>query len=76
MDFVSWKDRKPLVNALKGIYRAVDAKAAEAALSAFEASEWGQRYPAIGPELAAGLGRGDPVLRLPRGGAQNPLHDG
>jgi transposase-like protein len=48
MDFVSWKDRKPLASALKGIYRAVDAKAAEAALSAFEASEWGQRYPAIG----------------------------
>lgn len=48
MDFVSWKDRKPLASALKGNYRAVDAKAAEAALSAFEASEWGQRYPAIG----------------------------
>ena len=48
MDFVSWKDRKPLVMALKGIYRAVDAKAAEEALSAFEASHWGQRYPAIG----------------------------
>jgi putative transposase len=31
-----------------GIYRAVDAKAAEAALTAFEASEWGQRYPALG----------------------------
>ena len=48
MDFVSWKDRKPLVTALKGIYRAVDAQAAEEALTAFEASEWGQRYPAIG----------------------------
>lgn len=72
MDFVSWKDRKPLVTALKAIYRAVDAKAAEAALSAFEASEWASHRP----ELAAGLGRGDPVLRLPRGGAQNPLHDG
>lgn len=47
MDFVSWKDRKPLVTALKGIYRAVDAKAAEEALTAFEASEWGRRYPAI-----------------------------
>ena len=47
MDFVSWKDRKPLVSALKTIYRAVDAKAAEEALTAFEASEWGQRYPAI-----------------------------
>lgn len=48
MDFVSWKHRKPLAGALKGIYRAVDAKAAEEALTAFEASEWGQRYPAIG----------------------------
>jgi transposase-like protein len=48
MDFVSWKDRKPLASALKGIYRAVDAKAAEEALTAFEDSEWGRRYPAIG----------------------------
>jgi transposase-like protein len=48
MDFVSWKHRKPLAGALKGIYRAVDAKAAEEALTAFEASESGQRYPAIG----------------------------
>ena len=47
MDFVSWKDRKPLATALKSIYRAVDAKAADAALTAFEASEWGMRYPAI-----------------------------
>ena len=48
MDFVSWKDRKPLASALKSIYRAVDAKAAEEALTAFENSEWGRRYPAIG----------------------------
>jgi putative transposase len=47
MDFVSWKDRKPLATALKTIYRAVDAEAAEEALTAFEASEWGLRYPAI-----------------------------
>ena len=47
MDFVSWKDRKPLATALKAIYRAVDAKAAEDALIAFEASEWGLRYVAI-----------------------------
>src|SRR5436305_10924430 len=35
-DFVSWKDRKPVAAALKGIYRAVDAAAGEAALSAFQ----------------------------------------
>jgi len=47
MDFVAWKDRKPLAAALKAIYRAVDAKAAEDALIAFEASKWGLRYAAI-----------------------------
>ena len=45
MDFVSWKDRKPLATALKGIYAAVDATAAEAALTAFEASHWGSVIP-------------------------------
>jgi putative transposase len=48
MDFVSWKDRKALAGALKTVYRATDAIAAEEALTAFEASEWGRRYPAIG----------------------------
>jgi putative transposase len=47
MSFVSWKDRKPLASALKSVYRAVDARTAEEALTAFEASKWGQRYPAI-----------------------------
>lgn len=46
--FVSWKDRKAVAAALKDIYRAVDATAAEAALVAFEAGPWGRRYPAIG----------------------------
>jgi len=48
MDFVSWKDREGLATALKEVYRAVDADAAEKALSAFEAGPWGTRYPAIG----------------------------
>ncbi len=48
LDFVSWKDRKPVAAALKDIYRAVDAKAGEAALGAFEESSWGRKYPAIG----------------------------
>jgi putative transposase len=48
LDFVSWKDRKPVAAALKDIYRAVDADAGAAALGAFEASLWGQKYPAIG----------------------------
>ncbi|MFZ5664730.1 MAG: IS256 family transposase [Pseudomonadota bacterium] len=47
MDFVSFKDRKAVATALKDIYRAVDAQAAERALDAFEAGVWGQKYPAI-----------------------------
>ena len=45
--FVSWKDRKPVVPALRAIYRAKDAEAGMKALEAFEAGPWGQRYPAI-----------------------------
>jgi putative transposase len=48
LDFVSYKDRKPVAAALKGIYRALDADAGEAALAAFEEGLWGRRYPAIG----------------------------
>ena len=47
LDFVSWKDRKLMVPALKAIYRATDAEAGCAALDDFEAGPWGTRYPAI-----------------------------
>ena len=47
LEFVSWKDRKPLVPALREIYQAKDAEAGLAALEAFEAGEWGRKYPAI-----------------------------
>lgn len=47
MDFVSFKDRKPVATALKDIYRAINAQAAEQALDTFEAGVWGQKYPAI-----------------------------
>ena len=48
LDFTAYKDRKPVATALKDIYRAPDAAAAEKALTAFEAGEWGRRYAAIG----------------------------
>jgi len=47
LDFVSWKDRKPVAAALKEIYRARDADAGRKNLEALAASEWGTRYPAI-----------------------------
>jgi len=47
LEFVSWKDRKLVVPALKAIYRAKNAEAGLKALAEFETSFWGQRYPAI-----------------------------
>ena len=47
LEFVSWKDRKLVVPALKTIYRAKNAEAGLKALAEFETSFWGQRYPAI-----------------------------
>src|ERR1700746_968699 len=45
--FVSWKNRRAILPAIKAIYRAENADAALARLEEFEA-EWGKRYPAIG----------------------------
>ena len=47
LDFVSWKDRKLMVPALKAIDRATDAEAGRQALDDFETRRWGTRYPAI-----------------------------
>ena len=66
LDFVSWKDRKPVAAALKDIYRAVDAAAGEAALDRLRGGLLGPEIPGHRPELAARLGRGHPVLCLPR----------
>ena len=48
MAYASWKERKAIAASLKPIYQAENADAAESALEAFEASEWGQKYPNIG----------------------------
>ncbi|QPF71584.1 IS256 family transposase [Roseateles sp. DAIF2] len=47
LDFASWKDRKALAAALKPIYTASSADAAQAELDAFEASAWGQKFPTV-----------------------------
>jgi len=65
MDFVSWKDRKELAAALKDIYRATDAEAAERALTAFEAGTWGQRYPAIAQSWRRVWGEVIPFFAFP-----------
>lgn len=67
LDFVSWKERKPVAAALKDTYRAVDATAAEAALTAFEASPWGCKYAAIGQSWRRAWGEVVPFYAFPMG---------
>lgn len=47
LDYASWKDRKALAAALKPIYTAANAEAAQAALDAFEQGSWGERFPTV-----------------------------
>lgn len=47
LDFCSWKDRKPVAQELKSVYRAEDAQAAAAALQEFEDGPWGKKFAAI-----------------------------
>jgi len=47
LDYASWKDRKPLAAALRPIYAAASAEAALTALEAFEAGEWGRKFPTV-----------------------------
>jgi putative transposase len=47
LDYASWKDRKALAAAIKPIYTAPSAEAAEAELDAFAQGVWGQRFPTV-----------------------------
>jgi putative transposase len=65
LEFVAYKDRKAVAAALKEIYRAVDAKAAEAALAAFEEGPWGRKYAAIAPSWRRAWGEVVPFYAFP-----------
>lgn len=47
LDYASWKDRKALAAALKPIYTAATAEAAQAELDVFERGPWGQKFPTV-----------------------------
>ena len=47
LDYASWKDRRGLAAAIKPIYTAAGAEAAQAELDAFEQGEWGKRFPTV-----------------------------
>ena len=47
LDYVGWKERKALAAAIKPIYKAASAEAAEVELDAFEQGPWGQKFPTV-----------------------------
>ena len=47
LDYAGWKERKGLAAAIKPIYTAPSAEAAEAELTDFELGPWGQKYPTV-----------------------------
>lgn len=76
LEFVSYKDRKPVVPALRAIYRAKDA---EAGIKALEASkpDTGARNIRRSPKAGGATGSTSiPFLRLSRGRTPYHLHDG
>jgi len=47
LDYASWKDRKLLAAAIRPIYTAASAEAAEAELDAFARGPWGLKFPTV-----------------------------
>lgn len=47
LDYASWKERKALAAAIKPIYTAPSAEAAQAELDSFESGPWGQKFPTV-----------------------------
>ena len=47
LEYANWKERKALAAAIKPIYKAASAEAAEVALDAFEQGPWGQKFPTV-----------------------------
>ena len=67
MSFASWKDRKPIAQALRSVYRAQTPEAGMAALDAFEDSLWGRKYPAIAQSWRRHWDQVIPFFAFPEG---------
>ena len=65
MRFASYKDRKAVAGSLKAIYTAVDARAAEDALTASEVTALAAGYPAIAPSWRRAWNEVIPLLDYP-----------
>ena len=75
LNFVSWKDRKPVAPRSRTSTGPSMPPPAEAALTRLRGGPLGPEIPGDRPELAAGLERGHPVLCLPHGCPAHDLHN-
>ncbi len=65
LDYASWKDRRALAAAIRPIYTAPSAEAAQAELDAFADGPWGQRYPTVGAAWRNAWDRVIPFFAFP-----------
>jgi transposase-like protein len=74
LDYASWKDRKLLAAAIRPIYTAASAEAAEAELDAFAQGPWGVKFPTV---VAAWRRAWDRVIPffVPASDPPSDLHD-
>jgi putative transposase len=65
LSYAAWKDRKGLACALKPIYTAVSAEAAEQELEAFAQGAWGKKFPTVAPSWRRAWDKVIPFLAFP-----------
>ena len=65
LDYASWKDRKALAGAIKPIYTAPSAEAAQVELEAFEQGPWGSKFPTVAAAWRRAWDRVIPFFAFP-----------
>ena len=65
LDYASWKDRRGLAAAIRPIYTAASAEAAQAELDAFADGEWGRRFPTVSASWRSAWDRVIPFFAFP-----------
>ncbi|WP_284415867.1 IS256 family transposase [Acidovorax sp. SUPP3334] len=65
LDYASCKDRKLLAAAIKPIYTALSAEAAQAELDAFEQGPWGRKFPTVAAAWRRAWDRVIPFFAFP-----------
>lgn len=67
LDYASRKDRRALAAAIRPIYTATSAQAAQAELDAFMTGPWGQKFPTVGAAWRNAWDRVIPFFSFPPG---------